>query len=119
MLVALAVVEPGDNWVDFDYRCVLYVYFGLRAYPSSKLFFHSHNLHRWSKYDDPVPGWVLPQPWTLPDGVQGVEGDSTGGPRDYGWLRVTYRSEGFGCAPSVPLRKALRSKLLAGMKKVL
>jgi hypothetical protein len=66
-----------------------------------------------------VPGWVLPLPWTLPDGSGDGDGDSAGGPRDYGWLRVTYKSEGGGCAPSIPLRKALRNKLLAGAKRVL
>jgi hypothetical protein len=33
-LIALAVVEPGENWVNESFR--------------------------WSKYDEPIPGWVLP-----------------------------------------------------------
>jgi hypothetical protein len=88
VLITLALAEPGDNWVDCEYR--------------------------WSKYDENVPGWELPASWALPD----VDGDSERGPRNYGWLLVTYRSEGFGCVKIMKVRKACRAKVLVGLKKV-
>lgn len=86
ILVSLAVVEPGDNWVDYTYR--------------------------WGKYDEPVPGWTLPGTWTMAD-----DGGNRGGPRNHGWLVLTYRSHGNGCMPVMSLRKNLRKRLLAGIKK--
>ena len=42
ILIQLSINEPGNNWKnDGEYR--------------------------WSKYDDPVPGWILPSPWAQPD----------------------------------------------------
>lgn len=90
VLISLALNEPGDNWVD-------------------------GGEYRWSRYDDPVPGWILPQPWTLPDESDGGEG----GPRRYGWLRVTYTSTAKGCEPSPQVRRNLRRKTLAGQKTLL
>jgi hypothetical protein len=90
VLISLALNEPGDNWVD-------------------------GGEYRWSRYDDPVPGWILPQPWTLPDDSDGGEG----GPRRYGWLRVTYTSTAKGCEPSPQVRRNLRRKTLAGQKTLL
>jgi hypothetical protein len=88
ILVMLAVAEPGDNWEQTEYR--------------------------WGKYDDPVPGWVLPATWTFRD-----DGGRTGGPRDFGWVRVAYRSHGNGCEPRISLRKYLRKRVLTGVKKIL
>jgi len=38
--------------------------------PSTILSFHlpftRKRRYRWSKYDDPVPGWILPSPWAQP-----------------------------------------------------
>ena len=68
--------------------------------------------YRWSKYDDHVPGWELPQTWTEPDEAHG----NTGGPRNFGWIILTYTTTGRGCAPNMTSRRALRKKTLAGMK---
>jgi Domain of unknown function (DUF4476) len=87
ILIQLAIAEPGENWVDVSYS--------------------------WSRYDSPVPGWELPEPWTRPDD----EADS--GPRKYGWLIVTYRSVGFGCQALVGVRKNLRKRVLIGLKRSL
>ena len=70
ILIQLAINEPGENWVDVSYS--------------------------WSRYDDPVPGWELPQPWAEPDS-EGSDFSKESGPRRYGWLVVMYRSVGFGC----------------------
>eukprot|EP00981_Chlorochromonas_danica_P006896 scaffold1503_cov150-Ochromonas_danica.AAC.9 len=88
ILVSLAIAEPGDNWEGVEYR--------------------------WSKYDDPVPGWFLPASWTQED-----DGGNNGGPRAFGWLRVTYRSHGNGCVPVLAVRKFLRKRTLAGMKRII
>jgi len=87
LLILLALNEPGDNWID-------------------------GGEYRWSRYDDPVPGWILPQPWTLPDEADGGEG----GPRKYGWLRVTYTSTARGCEPAPQVRRNLRRRTLSGLK---
>ena len=95
ILIQLSVNEPGDNWV-------------------------AGGEYRWSKYDDPVPGWVLPQPWTTKDEFD----DPTirtkdAGPRRYGWLRCTYTSAGPGCEPNMLARRQLRRKMLSGLKQLL
>lgn len=41
------------------------------------------------------------------------------GPRTYGWLVLTYRSVGAGCCAVISVRKALRRKLIAGLKRLL
>ena len=89
VLIALAVAEPGENWVDESYR--------------------------WAKYDDCVPGWVLPASWALDD----QDNDGDGGPRRHGWICLRYRSEGFGCAAVWEVRKVLRRRFLAGLKRIL
>ena len=87
ILIVLAINEPGDNWVD-------------------------GGEYRWSKYDDPVPGWILPAPWCTPD----ESSDGEGGPRRYGWLRVTYTSSAKGCEAAPQVRRNLRKRCLAGLK---
>ncbi len=89
ILIALAVAEPGENWVDEHYR--------------------------WAKYDDAVPGWVLPATWAMDDS----ENNNDGGPRRHGWISLRYRSEGFGCAPVWEVRKTLRRRFLVGLKRIL
>eukprot|EP01035_Chromulina_nebulosa_P018847 gene18847-24632_t len=89
ILIQLAIVEPGENWVDESYR--------------------------YGRYDDPISGWILPNTWTQPDSDNYGEG----GPRHFGWLTLTYRSEGFGCAPNIPLRQQLRKKTLIGFKRII
>lgn len=84
ILIQLAMVEPGDNWVD--------------------------QMYRWSRFDEHVAGWELPQTWTSPDD------GGIGGPRNFGWLQLTYSSTGPGCQPSINCRRGLRKKLLAGLK---
>lgn len=59
-------------------------------------------------------GWTLPSTWTWND-----DGGINGGPRTYGWLTVRYRSNGNGCFPVISVRKFLRKRTLAGMKKIL
>ena len=71
-----------------------------------------------SKYDDPIPGWILPAPWALNDGEVAEEGGSTGGPRNFGWLILRYTSTGDGCIPVMTLRRNLRRRVLAGMKRI-
>ena len=90
VLISLGVSEPGDNWV-------------------------GGGEYRWSKYDDPVPGWVLPATWATPD----ESSDGEGGPRRYGWLRVTYTSTDKGCEVNNALRRNLRRRTLAGVKMLL
>lgn len=84
ILIQLAMVEPGDNWIN--------------------------QMYRWSRYDDHVAGWELPQTWTSPDD------GGIGGPRTFGWLQLTYSSTGPGCQPNNNCRRALRKRLLAGLK---
>ena len=62
LLVRLAQVEPGENWEDPKYR--------------------------WAKYDEPVPGWLLPANWTLPDKVDERTGELSDGPRNFGWISL-------------------------------
>lgn len=90
ILINLALNEPGDNWA-------------------------GGGEYRWSKYDDPVPGWILPQPWTTPDDADGGEG----GPRRYGWLRVTYTSTAKGCEIVPQVRRNMRRRTLSGLKSLL
>jgi hypothetical protein len=70
--------------------------------------------YRWGKYDEPVPGWTLPATWCFAD-----DGGNTGGPRSFGWLKLSYRSHGNGCFPVVSVRKNLRKRTLAGMKRII
>ena len=95
ILVQLAMTEPGENWVDATYS--------------------------WSRYDDHVPGWVLPESWSIPDeeGGGGGEFKQELGPRHYGWLVVTYRSKGYGCKADPIIRKALRKRCLVGIKRLI
>lgn len=86
ILILLAITEPGENWEDEEYR--------------------------WSKYDDIVPGWELPQTWTEPDEAHG----GTGGPRNVGWVCLRYTSTGKGCAPNMATRRLVRKRTLAGLK---
>lgn len=81
-LVKLAAAEPGDNWLDVSYR--------------------------WAKYDLPVPGWLLPVGWTLPDKFDKA-GEAIDGPRTFGWLILTYTSLGDGCSPNIAARRYLRN----------
>ena len=90
ILIELAVVEPGRNWVNESFR--------------------------WSKYDEPIPGWELPNAWTLPDDDTSAL-DS--GPRKHGWLILEYTSTGEDCAPVYPTRRQLRKKTLVGTKRVI
>ncbi len=88
-LIALAVVEPGENWVNESFR--------------------------WSKYDEPIPGWVLPGAQAMPDD----DNNGEAGPRNHGWLIVEYTSTGPGCVPNNTVRKQLRRYMLVGLKKIL
>ena len=92
ILVQLAITEPGENWVDATYS--------------------------WSRYDDHVPGWVLPESWSVPD-EEGGEFKQELGPRHYGWLVVTYRSKGHGCKADPIIRKNLRKRCLVGIKRLI
>ena len=87
-LIRLSMAEPGENWEDACYR--------------------------WAKYDLPVPGWVLPAPWTLPDNAN----DGDGGPRKHGWLCVKYTSTGVGCKPNIAARQKMTKEVLAGLKRL-
>ena len=91
ILVRLACDEPGENWVNEEYR--------------------------WSKYDDPVPGWMLPVGWTLNDSGNPQSDVPETGMRRHGWLKLTYTSTGKDCAPNMATRKRLRKYLFAGLKK--
>jgi len=68
--------------------------------------------HSWSKFDEPVPGWVLPASWNQPDSESKLDG----GPRRYGWLTFTYVSIADRKGIQWGLRLALRKKTLAGLK---
>eukprot|EP00605_Chrysophyceae_sp_TOSAG23-4_P001619 GSChrysophyteH1.ASY1.ANO1.1779.1 assembled CDS len=94
ILIQLSIGEPGENWVN-------------------------GGEYRWSKYDDPVPGWVLPAPWATRDEFDEPKGAKDGGPRRYGWLRATYTSTDEGCEANMVLRRHLRRKTLAGLKQLL
>ena len=89
MLSILAIEEPGDNWLDEEYR--------------------------WSSYDDPVVGWVLPKSWT------GREDDTDNagncGPKDFGRLDLEYTSDtSLDCNPVWTVRKELQNRVLLGTK---
>ncbi len=95
ILMQLSINEPGENWV-------------------------KGGEYRWSKYDDPVPGWVLPAPWATKDEFDDPSIKSKdAGPRRYGWLRCTYTSTATGCEANMALRRQLRRKTLAGLKQLL
>ena len=89
ILIIFAVEEPGENWIAETFR--------------------------WTKYETPVPGWQLPQSWTLhlDDDTydQGLE--------RHGWLTVTYTSYGKDCVPNASSRRGLRKRTLVGMKRVI
>ena len=87
IMIQLAIVEPGDNWLGEEYR--------------------------WSKYDANVPGWTLPMQWTSSD--ESHYGD--GGPRRHGWCSFTYTTTGPGCAPSWNIRREMRKRVLCGIKR--
>ena len=91
--IYIQVHEPGENWVD-----------------GGEL--------RYSKYDDPIPGWVLPGTWLTKDETE-EGGKKDGGPRRDGWCRVIYTSTGAGCAPDMNARRHLRRKTLSGLKQLL
>lgn len=94
LLVKLASAEPGDNWEDPQYR--------------------------WGKYDEAVPGWQLPAPWTLPDVLDERTGEVLNGPRNSGWMTLKYTSTGEGCVPSYAARRYLRNtRTLTGLVKLL
>ena len=94
MLVRLAALEPGLNWIDPKYR--------------------------WGKYDENVPGWILPSHWSDPDEKDPQTGEMKGGPRVEGWLSLTYTSSGPDCAPSYAVRRKLRdTKTLTGLQKLI
>ena len=88
VLIALALAEPGENWVNEEYR--------------------------WSKYDDVVPGWILPQPWTIPDEDNG----NNGGPRKFGWVTLTFKSSGVCHLHSTQSRRILRRHFLSGLRQI-
>lgn len=92
ILVHLSITEPGENWVD-------------------------GGEYRWSKYDDPVPGWVIPAKWAAKDESEGGSRDN--GPRREGWVRVSYTSTAEGCKEDMALRRHLRRKTLSGLKQLL
>jgi len=89
ILIALAMKEPGDNFQNQQFR--------------------------WTKYDDPIPGWVVPSTWQTPD--ESSNGD--GGPRHHGWFTFTYCSQGEGFSADMHARKELQKRTLSGLKRVL
>lgn len=85
VLVKLAIEEPGTNWINEAYR--------------------------WSQFDVTVPGWTLPQSWSLED----HELHGEGGPRRFGRLRLRYTSDpAMGCEPVWSVRRRLKSRFLCG-----
>lgn len=95
ILILLSINEPGDNW-------------------------ENDGEYRWSKYDDPVPGWILPAPWAQKDEFDDPSiRTRDAGPRRYGWLRCTYTSTAPGCEANMTLRRTLRRRTLAGLKQLL
>ena len=89
ILIALAINEPGDNFQNQQFR--------------------------WTKYDDPVPGWVVPATWQTPD----ESGNGDGGPRHHGWFTFTYCSQGEGFSVDIHARNELRKRTLSGVKRIL
>ena len=88
ILVALAVEEPGENWIDEEYS--------------------------WAKGEPPVPGWELPASWAK---EEHHSNDGSAGPRRTGFLKLTYYSGAdLGCAPIWSLRKELMAKTLCGTR---
>ena len=80
-LIRLAQEEPGDNWVNATYRYIHIYYYKLFTF---ERFIYNYMILfifmiRWAKYDSPVPGWLLPMQWTLPD-----DDDDDNGPRRHG-----------------------------------
>ncbi len=89
ILIALAMKEPGDNFQNQQFR--------------------------WTKFDDPIPGWVVPTTWQTPD--ESSNGD--GGPRHHGWFTFTYCSQGEGFSADTHARNELRKRTLSGLKRIL
>ena len=91
ILSVLAVEEPGENWLDEEYR--------------------------WSSYDDPVPGWTLPNSWT--GRVEDTDNAGHCGPREFGRLFLEYTSDAvYDCAPVWTVREELKKRCLCGTKLV-
>ena len=85
VLVKLAVVEPGENWVNERYRR--------------------------NKTMDWIPGWELPKEWgEEPED----ENDTSVGIRRYGLMDAGYTSTGRGCNPDYEARRALQQRFLCG-----
>ncbi|CAM9954134.1 unnamed protein product, partial [Phaeothamnion confervicola] len=88
ILIRLAVDEPGENWKDETYRHA-------RGQP-------------------PIPGWLLPEPWTGPD--ESLHGE--GGPRRTGILTLEYVTDPQrGCQPNWAARRALLKRCLGGAQR--
>ena len=90
ILSILAIEEPGDNWLDEEYR--------------------------WSSYDDPVPGWELPRSWTGRE--HEIDNAGNCGPRDFGRLDLEYTSDPtLDCNPVWAVREELKNRVLVGTKR--
>ena len=62
LLIQLSIREPGDNFKNAEFR--------------------------WTRYDERIPGWSVPAPWTTRDESSGGEG----GPRHHGWFSFEYQT---------------------------
>ncbi|CAM9291885.1 unnamed protein product [Ectocarpus fasciculatus] len=90
ILIKLAVEEPGANW--------------------------DHETYTHARGTPNIQGWLLPESWTREDDDMGGDG----GPRRSGILCLRYITDAsLGCIPKWEVRRALRSRTLGGVKRVL
>ncbi|CAM9229407.1 unnamed protein product [Laminaria digitata] len=84
ILIRLAMMEPGENWIDETYERKIEL--------------------------GPLPGWELPLDWTTPD----ITSDKKeGGPRRFGILTLWYASTPrLGCMPNLGVRQDLAKRTL-------
>ncbi|CBJ31908.1 Hypothetical leucine rich repeat calcium binding protein [Ectocarpus siliculosus] len=90
ILIKLAVEEPGANW--------------------------DHETYTHARGTPIIQGWLLPESWTREDEDMGGDG----GPRRSGILCLRYITDAsLGCIAKWEVRRALRSRTLGGVKRVL
>ncbi|CAM9197908.1 unnamed protein product [Ectocarpus sp. 13 AM-2016] len=90
ILIKLAVEEPGANW--------------------------DHETYTHARGTPNIQGWLLPESWTREDEDMGGDG----GPRRSGILCLRYITDAsLGCIAKWEVRRALRSRTLGGVKRVL
>lgn len=91
ILVALAIAEPGENWINQSFSP--------------------------SRSDPPLPGWKLPVRWEKEDSAGGDDSKDGGGVNRSGFLSLEYYAgQERGCGPVMAARRALLARTLCGTR---